>query len=97
VGSPEIGDRYADLIAAGAHEQPIELPDYCEVYLERLKGKYGPAVPWYMRDQFKSMPKQIAKTLYKGDDADRSASWDWPRLLRDSKQAVEFWRRRGRS
>ncbi|HXG87657.1 MAG TPA: hypothetical protein VNJ02_04910 [Vicinamibacterales bacterium] len=92
VGSTEISDRYADLLKAGAHEQPIDLPDYCEAYLDRLKGKYG-AVPWYMRDQFKSMPKEIAKTLYKGEDA-AAGTWDWQRLVRDSKQALHFWRKR---
>jgi hypothetical protein len=70
VGSTEIRDAYAGLLARDTGGE-IELPALYETYLSRLRGNYGDAQPWYMRQQFESFPKEIVSTLYTGKDRRR--------------------------
>lgn len=76
MGSVEIAEAYDRLIAGGAHEAPVDLPEYCERHLARVRGPYKDAVPWYMKDQFKAFPKRISRKLYQGEERRRRpGSW----------------------
>jgi hypothetical protein len=72
VGSTEIAQVYRRLVAED-DGGPIELPPVCDKYLEKLKGKYADAMPWYMKQQFDSFPAEIAAKLYKGEQDQRGA------------------------
>jgi hypothetical protein len=65
VGSLEIKEAYERLVAADAGG-PLELPPLYEKYLERVQGKYADALPWYMKQQFESFPKDMAREIYRG-------------------------------
>jgi hypothetical protein len=73
IGSPEIREKYAELLARDDGEDVTLLP-FCDAYLARLRGSYGDALPWYMRQQFADFPTKIAATLYTGADDRRSDS-----------------------
>jgi hypothetical protein len=70
VGSTEIRDAYAELLASDTGGD-IELPALYDTYLSRLRGNYDDALPWYMRQQFESFPEEIASTLYTGKERRR--------------------------
>jgi len=67
VGSGEIRDTYAELLRRDDGSD-VTLSPFCEAYLARLRGSYGGALPWYMRQQFADFPREIASTMYTGED-----------------------------
>jgi hypothetical protein len=66
VGSTEIKETYEALLA-GDTGGDVELPELHEAYLAKMRGSYTDALPWYMRQQFATFPKEIGKHLFTGD------------------------------
>jgi hypothetical protein len=94
VGSTEIAERYNDLVQAGAYRSVALEPEY-ETYLSSLTGSYSTAMPWYMRDQFKSFPAQMAARLFRGELADQSGppkGPQWQSGRRSVLQRIRTWR-----
>jgi hypothetical protein len=78
-GSLEMAERYEQLLEGPGRTVP--LPELYERYLDKLRGRYADAMPWYMRDQFASFPKAVANGLYRGDDEERRRRNQWVRLV----------------
>jgi hypothetical protein len=77
VGSPEIQQKYTELLAAG-DGQDVTLSPPFESYLTRLRGPYGDAVPWYMKQQFADFPSRVVSSLYTGANDRRDGEDDEP-------------------
>lgn len=74
IGSTDIEQTVNELVAADQGGE-VELPPLYEEYLTRLRGKYTDALPWYMKLQFDSFPKELSSTVYTGsaDAVDQAA------------------------
>lgn len=94
IGSAEIAQTYAELLARDTGGE-IVLPELYETYLARMRGTYGGALPWYMRQQFESFPQEIASTLYTGEEAERArrTSGDSVSAATKGRDRRQDWRR----
>lgn len=80
-GSRQIDQKYRELLAA--HDgQEVALSPVSNAHLARLRGTYGDAVPWYMRQQFAGFPAHIASSIYTGADDRRDREEDGNRAGR---------------
>jgi len=76
-GSVELGEELARIPADGT----AALPPVFEAYLQRTRGAYGSAMPWYMRQQFDDFPDRLMKRVFaaktQSEGAGRRPRW-WP-------------------
>jgi hypothetical protein len=96
VGSLELKDRYQELLDGAAADRSAEpLPPLFETYLARVRGKYDEAMPWYMRDQLNTMPKNIAAGLYRGSQPSTAEKrLEWRHWLQERGRRFVRWRSR---
>ena len=71
VGSTEIKSAYQRLLAQDTGED-VPLPELYESYLARLRGRYEDAVPWYMRQQFETLPSELKAGVFVGEGQGRT-------------------------
>ena len=71
VGSTEIKSAYDRLLAQDGGKDVV-LPQVYESYLARLRGRYDDAVPWYMRQQFETLPSELKREVFVGEGQEQS-------------------------
>jgi len=82
IDSPQAGSIELQAALDSGADDSAPVPPLFEAYLQRARGEYHTAIPWYMQDQFDTSSTDLAKQVFasgtrskRGDGRRRWWSW----------------------